>query len=107
MKLFRFNKEISDAYLLTVQRIRATLDEIEDIFLDNPEVPLTIYQTFEQKVIDINKDYIEKFLEAFSNFDFTEMERISNDVVDAVIDASQKFMELEYVTSATIPPSTN
>ncbi|KAG4071150.1 hypothetical protein HA402_003282 [Bradysia odoriphaga] len=92
-------KEIADAYLLTVRRIGATLDEIEDIFLENPEVPINIYHTFEQRVVDINSDYNEKFLEAFSNFDLAEMERISKEVVEAVIDVSEKFMELEFVAN--------
>lgn len=89
--------------MLTVQRIRATLDEIEDIFLENPEVPMNIYHNFEQQVIDINKNYIERFLDAFANYDFAEMERVSNEVVEAVLEASDKFMEIEYVTSGAVP----
>lgn len=92
-----FFLEISETYLTTVRRIRATLDDIEDIFLDNPEVPLHIYNSFETQILDINKIFADKFLDAFCGFHYEEMKQVNDALIEAVIIAAENFLESEYI----------
>ncbi len=91
--------EIADAYVTTVRKIRATLDDIEDMFHQSPEVPIRIYEAFEQHVIDINTIFVDRFIQAFSIYNYDEMRKINNDLVEAVIVESQKFLESKHVNN--------
>lgn len=85
------SSEITEIYLTTINKIRATLDEVEDTFLKYPEVDINLYKTFEKQVIEVTIIYIDKFVQAYENHDFEEMSKTHDELIEAVIVISQKF----------------
>lgn len=67
------------------------MDEVEETFLKYPEVDIKLYQNFEQKVIDANMALIDRFVEACAQYDFDEMNRVHDEIIEAVIEISEKF----------------
>lgn len=63
------------------------------MFLGCPEVPINIYKTYEAQVINIGTAFVDEFVDAYSRYDFDKMTQINDDLVEAVIEASEKFLE--------------
>lgn len=74
-----------------IYKLRATLDEVQDTFLKYPEVDIQLYENFEQKVIDVNLALIDRFVEACAQYDFDEMNKVHDEIIEAVIEISEKF----------------
>lgn len=50
-----------------------------------------MYNKFEKEVIDVNITYIDRFVEAYANYDFEGMKKTSEELIGAVIEISQNF----------------
>lgn len=51
---------------------------------------MNIYRDFEKEVIGVASSHNEKFVDAFKNFDFEEMKKLYTEVIEAIIELSQK-----------------
>lgn len=84
-----FSPELAESYLEQIRRVRDTLDEIEGTFLDNPEVQISIYHDFEKKVINAARFYNDKFVEAFSKYNFNGMKKLQANIIEEIIEISK------------------
>lgn len=61
------------------------------MFLKYPEVDMNLFTKFEEQVINANIGCTDRFVDAFSNYDFDEMDKIHDEFIEEVIEISEKY----------------
>lgn len=52
---------------------------------------MNLYTKFEEQVMNANVACIDRFVDAFASYDIEEMNRIQEEMIEAVIEISEKY----------------